>query len=151
MLPLCLDFGLWWSPVDLAHPADTPGPPACFLCSSCYCPGCSLGQPPEASGRPRGISCSLRRPSGGFGPPSGTSCTLRRPFGGFGRFRGISCTLRRGILFVFGVARQAGGAGGLPLRQAPRGRCLASSRLKPRLNPGGSRHTVPFSLAKRFG
>ena len=46
--------------------------------------------------------------------------------------------------------RQDDGAGGLPLRQAPRGRCLASPGLKPRSCPGGWRRTVPFILAKYF-
>ena len=99
---------------------------------------------------------------GGFGPPSDTfgypsgasdEVYLRRSSGDFGRRLSL-LTFRR-LLVIIRVAsvvsvllRLVSGAGGLPLRQAPRGRRLASSGLKPRLCPEGSRHTVPFSPAK---
>ena len=89
-------------------------------------------------GRLRSTSCTLRRSSGGFGSssryllyPSAASGYLRRFFGGFG-------LPSENLLYPsVSPVRRTGGAGGLPLRQAPRGRCLASSWLKPRLNFGG--------------
>ena len=102
-------------------------------------------------GRLRSTSCTLRRSSGGFGSssryllyPSAASGYLRRFFGGFG-------LPSENLLYPsVSPVRRTGGAGGLPLRQAPRGRCLASSWLKPRLNFGGVQAYRPLQSGEAF-
>ena len=153
MLPIHLASGLRWSPVDLAHPVDMPGPPACFLCFSRYCLECSLGQPPEASGRLRDVSCSLRQSSGGIGPPSGyqlyPSATLRRlraslgvPPVPFGDPPEASAAL--GVPPVpFGDSPEASGACGVPFGEIS---CLSSVSLARLVGPVGYPYDKPLAV-----
>ena len=102
---------------------------------------------PEGSGAPLETPEHLRGlPSGLPSQPPGSSGFLR------GLAEDPSARTSAGppeVSIGLSGGRLYHGAGGPPLRQAPRGRGPASPWLKPRRLPEGSRHTVPSDMAER--